>query len=157
MKADVKINGTELQITRSFAAPRAEVFAWWSEAEKLQQWSGCKDAIACEVEMDFRVGGGFKQKMTLDGKGTFTFTGKYDEIIVPERIAYHADFGMAVSRVLIEFFEENGGTKMVLTQSGLPDAAMCQIISQGTTESFAKLDALLGVRSPAGQATGANS
>ena len=101
----------QLQITRIFDAPRHLVFTWWSHAEKLQQWSGCKETTRCEIQMDFRVGGSFTQKMQIAGKGEFTFTGQYDEIIEPERIVYHADFGFAVTRVTVEFFEQGGQYK----------------------------------------------
>ncbi len=141
MKSEVKIIDNRLRITRVFDAPRGIVFGWWSEAEKLQQWSGCKDCTKCEIEMDFRVGGSFTQRMEIAGAGTFTFTGTYDEIVAPERISYRADFGRAVSHVLIEFFDRNGATKLVLTQDGFPDESMCKIVSQGTLESFDKLDA----------------
>jgi uncharacterized protein YndB with AHSA1/START domain len=133
----------QLQITRIFDAPRRLVFTWWSHAEKLQQWSGCKETTRCEIQMDFRVGGSFTQKMQIAGKGEFTFTGKYDEIVVPERIVYHADFGFAVMRVMVEFFEQNGQTKVVLTQEGFPDENLAKTVSQGTNESFDKLDSIL--------------
>lgn len=114
----------------------------------MQQWSGCKEATHCEIQMDFRVGGGFTQKMQIAGKGEFTITGKYDEIVVPEKIAYHADLGFGVTRVVIEFFEQGDRTKVVLTQEGLPDDFLSQTVSHGTTESFDKLDAILA-REPA--------
>jgi uncharacterized protein YndB with AHSA1/START domain len=142
MKSEVKITGRQLQITRVFDAPRRVVFGWWAEADKLQQWSGCKETTQCEIEMDFRTGGSFRQKMQIAGKGEFSFTGKYDEIVVPERIAYHADFGPLVSRVVIEFFAEGERTKMVLTQEGFPDEMFVKTVSQGTLESFDKLDRL---------------
>jgi uncharacterized protein YndB with AHSA1/START domain len=56
-----------LQITRVFDAPRALVFTYWTQAGKLQQWSGCKETTKCEIEMDFRVGGSFTQKMNIEG------------------------------------------------------------------------------------------
>jgi uncharacterized protein YndB with AHSA1/START domain len=133
----------QLRITRIFDAPRRLVFAWWSEAEKLQQWSGCKETTRCEIQMDFRVGGSFTQKMQIAGKGEFTFTGKYDEIVEPERIVYHADFGFAVMRVMVEFFEQNGQTKVVLTQEGFTDENLSKTVSKGTHESFDKLDSIL--------------
>src|SRR5580658_2030139 len=105
-----------LQITRIFDAPRELVFSWWADGEKMQQWSGCKEATRCRIQMDFRVGGGFTQKMQIAGKGEFTITGKYDEIVVPEKIVYHADLGFGVTRVLVEFHELGNRTKMVLTQ-----------------------------------------
>lgn len=75
MKSEVRISGNRLQITRVFDAPRHLVFGWWTQAEKLQQWSGCKDATRCEIDMDFRAGGSFTQKMQIAGKGEFTFAG----------------------------------------------------------------------------------
>src|ERR1035438_6172882 len=103
MRSEVNISGNRLQITRVFAAPRELVFAWWTQAEKLQQWSGCKEATQCEIEMDFRVGGAFTQKMQIAGAGQFTITGTYDEIVVPERIVYRANLGPCVTRVSVEF------------------------------------------------------
>jgi uncharacterized protein YndB with AHSA1/START domain len=146
MKSEVKIAGQRLQITRVFDAPRAVVFGWWSEAEKLQQWSGCKETTKCEVKMDFRVGGSFTQKMNIAGAGDFTLTGTYDEIVVPERISYRADMGYAITRILIEFFEQGGQTRVVLTQDGFPDQGLSKIVSQGTLESLDKLDATLAAQ-----------
>jgi len=143
MKSDVKITENRLQITRVFDAPRHLVFGWWAQAEKLQQWSGCKETTSCQVIMDFRVGGSFTQKMQIEGAGEFTFTGNYDEIVVPEKIVYHASIGQAVTRVSIEFYEEGNGTKVILTQDGFPNEFLCKTVSQGTTESFDKLDVLV--------------
>ncbi len=143
MKSEVKISGNRIQISRVFDAPRPLVFAWWTQAEKLQQWSGCKAATKCEIEMDFRVGGSFTQKMHIAGAGEFSFTGKYDEIIEPERISYHADFGQAITRVVVEFFEQGNQTRVVLTHDGFPNESFCKTVSQGTTESLDKLAAML--------------
>lgn len=143
MKSDVKIDGNRLTITRVFDAPRHLVFNWWRQPEKLQQWSGCKDATRCEITMDFRLGGSFTQKMQIKGAGEFSFTGTYDEIIVPEKIAYHADFGQAITRITVEFFEHGKGTRVVLTHEGLPDEIFCKNVAQGTAESFDKLDSFM--------------
>jgi uncharacterized protein YndB with AHSA1/START domain len=143
MKSEISISGNRLQIARIFDAPRRLVFGWWTEAEKLQQWSGCKEATKCEIEMDFRVGGSFTQKMQIAGAGEFSFSGTYDEIVEPEKIVYHANFGHAVTRVTVEFFEQGKGTKVVLTHEGCPDDFFCKTVSQGTAESLDKLDSLL--------------
>jgi uncharacterized protein YndB with AHSA1/START domain len=140
-----------LQITRVFDAPRELVFSWWTEGAKMQQWSGCKEATRCEIRMDFRVGGGFTQKMQIAGKGEFTITGKYDEIVAPERIAYHVDLGFGVTRVLVEFFDQGNRTKVVLTQEGFPDDFLSQTVSQGTTESFDKLESILAINAQVSQ------
>jgi uncharacterized protein YndB with AHSA1/START domain len=94
--------------------------------------------------MDFRVGGSFTQKMHSSGAGEFSFTGKYDEIVEPERIAYHADFGQAITRVVVEFFEQGNWTRVVLTHDGFPNESFCKTASEGTTESLDKLASMLG-------------
>ena len=143
MRSEVSISPNRVQITRRFDAPRALVFAFWKSPEKVKLWTGCKEATRCEVEMDFRVGGAFRQKMHIEGAGDFTLTGQYDEIVEPERIVYHANLGSATTRVTVEFFEQGGQTRMVLTHDGLPDEFHCKTVSQGTGESFDKLQRLL--------------
>jgi uncharacterized protein YndB with AHSA1/START domain len=140
-----------LQITRIFDAPRELVFRWWTDGEKMQQWSGCKEATRCEIQMDFRVGGGFTQKMQIGGKGEFTITGKYDEIVAPEKIVYRADLGFGVTRVQVEFIEHGSQTKVVLTQEGFPNDFLSQTVTQGTTESFDKLESILAREAPVSQ------
>jgi uncharacterized protein YndB with AHSA1/START domain len=146
MSSDVSINEGRLQITRLFQAPRSLVFAYWTQAQKLEQWSGCKDASSCQVEMDFRVGGSFVQKMQIKG-AEFTISGTYDEIVEPERISYQVDLGLGgVGHVVVEFIEHGSGTKVVLTQDGLPNETICKIVSQGTSESFDTLDQTLALQ-----------
>src|ERR1700733_11916894 len=142
MKSDVKITGDRLQITRVFDAPRERVFAAWKTRELLQRWSGCKETTRNDIEMDFRVGGSFTQKMDIEGAGQHTITGVYDEIIEPEKIVYHVNLGPATTRVVIEFREEGRQTRVVLTQEGFPDQTIVKIVSGGTLESLEKLEQL---------------
>jgi uncharacterized protein YndB with AHSA1/START domain len=143
MKSEVKVGDNQLQITRVFDAPRHLVFAFWKEVDRLQQWWGCKDTTQVECAMDFRVGGSFTCVMQIRGAGEFSYKGQYDEIIEPEKIAYHADFGPTTTRVVVEFIEQGAQTKMVLTQEGFPSQNICEMVSRGTAESFDKLEALV--------------
>jgi len=152
MKSDIKISGNRLEMTRIFDAPRDLVFSFWTTGEKLQQWSSCKEAIGCQVAMDFRVGGSFTQKMQLRVNGEtceFSVTGNYREIVEPERIVYQADFGLFATQVTVEFFEEGKGTRLVMTHEGCPDEFFGQNVSRGTSDSFEKLDSLLAVHAEA--------
>jgi uncharacterized protein YndB with AHSA1/START domain len=144
MKSEVSIVGNRLQVKRKFSASRDRVFSWWTKVEKLQQWSGCKEATSCEIKMDFRVGGTFTQTMHVAGAGEFTFTGHYDEIVEPERIVYHAKFGPVTTRVTVDFKERATGTEVVITHEGCPDGGFSKSISQGTSESLEALELLLG-------------
>src|SRR5258705_7884483 len=90
MRSEVKVSRNRLQITRTFDAPRNVVFGWWSQPEKLQQWSGCRDALKCEIEMDFRTGGFFKQKMQIAGHGEVLIAGRYAQNLEPQRIVFQS-------------------------------------------------------------------
>jgi uncharacterized protein YndB with AHSA1/START domain len=72
-----------------------------------------------------------------------SYKGQYDEIIEPEKIAYHGDFGGTTTRVVVEFIEQGKQTKMVLTQEGFPAQNIREMVSQGTTEALDKLDPML--------------
>src|ERR1700722_15958060 len=143
MKSELKIEGHRMQITRVFDAPRERVFLAWKSPELMQRWSGCKETSKVEITVDFRVGGSFTQKMDIEGAGTHTITGVYDEIIEPEKIAYHVNLGPATTRVVVEFIEQGPQTKVVLTQEGFPDQRFVKIVSVGTLESLEKLEHLL--------------
>ena len=146
MQSEIKNDGHRLEVARIFNAPRAQVFGWWADAAKFQQWSKCKEATKCEVTMDFRVGGSFTQHMWLTVHGEiceFTVAGTYTEIARPEKIAYDAHFGPVPVEVTVEFFEHPKGTKVVVTHEGLPDEFFGQNVSRGTEESFDQLEALL--------------
>ncbi len=145
MRSEVTISGNRVQVKRKFEAPRPLVFSWWTTAEKLQQWSGCKDAAKCEIDMDFRVGGSFVQKLHITGRGEFTIHGTYEEIVEPERIVYQAKYGLFSTRVTVEFSVDGDGTQVVITQDGVPEP-FSQTISGGTTESLDALAPLIGRR-----------
>jgi uncharacterized protein YndB with AHSA1/START domain len=149
VNSEVRIRANQIQITRVLDAPRPLVFSFWTTAEKLQQWSTCKEAIGCQVVMDFRVGGSFTQKMQLRVNGEtceIAITGTYDEIVEPEKIVYRADFGFVFTRATIEFFEQGKGTKVVVTHEGCPDEFFGQDVSRGTADSFEKLDSLVAAQ-----------
>jgi uncharacterized protein YndB with AHSA1/START domain len=148
MKSEVKVGDNRLQITRIFDAPRHLVFAFWKGVDRLEQWWGCKDTTKLECQIDFRPGGSFTCVMQIKGACEFTYKGIYDDIVEPDKIAYHADFGPVTTRVVVEFIELDQGaqTKMVLTQLGFPAQNVCEMVSRGTDESFDKLDALLASR-----------
>jgi uncharacterized protein YndB with AHSA1/START domain len=65
------------------------------------------------AESDGRTGGRFKIGFAgPDGKVAFDFTGTYDEVTAPERIAFTADDGRPMR---VEFSDQGGKTLVTLT------------------------------------------
>jgi uncharacterized protein YndB with AHSA1/START domain len=74
-------------ISRTFDAPREQVWKAWTERDQLMQWFGPKGFVMSEAKLDFRPGGSLHYCLRgPDGKemwGKFV----YREILPPERIA----------------------------------------------------------------------
>jgi uncharacterized protein YndB with AHSA1/START domain len=143
MKSEVSVLGNCLQVNRVFGAPRPQVFAWWTSAANLSKWSYCKEATSCEVEMDFRVGGSFTQRLMIGDVCALLICGTYKEIVEPERIVYDATFGEATAHVVIEFSEHPGGTRVALTHEHFNEEGYRSAVAQGTCESLEFLSSLL--------------
>jgi uncharacterized protein YndB with AHSA1/START domain len=74
-----------VEIRRRIRAPIAEVFDWWTQAEKVRQWMSPM-GIA-EVSMDLRVGGTFRIVMR-SGDTAIPHTGAFIEIETPIRLVF---------------------------------------------------------------------
>jgi uncharacterized protein YndB with AHSA1/START domain len=155
----------ELDIERTFDAPRELVFQAWSDPQHLARWWGPRDYTTTDWKIDFRVGGKYVYCMrSEDGEQAIWATGVYREIVPPERIVctdsfadengnvvpashYDMEGDFALEMILTITFEElpGGGTKMTLEHAGLPAGDMQEGAGIGWNESFDKLvEALAG-------------
>jgi uncharacterized protein YndB with AHSA1/START domain len=107
-----------LQRETHIAAPRASVFAFLTDPEKIVQWMGT------EVTTEVQPGGLY----LLKGVGSKTARGAFREVVPVHRLAY--SFGWEGSEVVppgsslieIDLVEQDGGTLLRMTHSGLPSA-----------------------------------
>jgi uncharacterized protein YndB with AHSA1/START domain len=120
--------GTTLRLERGFDAPREAVFDAWTSPEVLRQWWAAGTGWSTPVaEVDLRVGGRYRLSMQdPEATAPYTVVGEYVEVRRPERLSYTWSWeGDPVERagsrdtlVVVEFHEDGGGTKVVLTHSG---------------------------------------
>ncbi len=108
---------------RRIPAPIAEVFDWWTRADKLEQWMSPVGSAAASV--DLRVGGAFKIVMK-SGDTTISHTGAFVEIEPPTRLVFtwvSPYTGPDPSLVTVEL-EPDGenATQLRLVHSQLPSA-----------------------------------
>lgn len=121
----------ELQI----AAPPATVFAFLSDPEKILRWMGT------DADIEPRVGGIYQ----LNVSGTDMARGQFTEVIPVHRLAYSfgwdtdAEVPPGSSLIEIDLLDQDGGTLLRLTHSGLPNAKQCANHEEGWTFYLGRL------------------
>jgi uncharacterized protein YndB with AHSA1/START domain len=104
---------TQIEITRTFDAPRHLVYKAYTIPELVKRWWGGDRGEVTIAEVDLRVGGKWRYVMTANGGYEVGFHGKYREIVPNERLVYTETFeGMPEGEGLniVTFDEENGRT-----------------------------------------------
>jgi len=119
---------TAIQVRRTFAAPRTQVFQAWVDPQVMTQWfaRGPDMPPVTVVEADARVGGRYRVDCTCppDNK-VYKMTGTYSEVNPPTRLVFTwwwegAD--IEPSRVIVEFRELGpASTEVILTHELLPE------------------------------------
>ncbi|HEY1980538.1 MAG TPA: SRPBCC domain-containing protein [Xanthobacteraceae bacterium] len=143
----------EVTITRVFDAPRALVFAAWTDAKHLAQWWGPKDFTNPVCTIDPRVGGALRIHMRAPDGNIYPMKGEIREIAPPERlvftnIALDADDDVIIDGfTTVTFAEENGKTRLTIHTRGsaMVDYAANYLkgMEIGWTQSLDKLQAYL--------------
>ena len=107
--------------TREFEAPRALVFSAWTDPKHLAQWWGPFGFTTTTFSFDFRPGGVWRFVMHGPDGRDYQNRITFDEIVPPERIAYHHGGGDDVEpvqfRTTVTF--EDLGDKTRLTMHGV--------------------------------------
>jgi uncharacterized protein YndB with AHSA1/START domain len=148
---------TSLQVRRTFSASRERLFEAWTQREHLNQWMGRTKAGASTeyLELDLRLGGRYRiRTVTPEGHVYFVF-GVYREIRPPQKLSFtwewEKKFGPAgevfekleETLVTVEFLENGRETEIVLTHTGLPNAASRDRHQHGWTGCFDALASIL--------------
>jgi uncharacterized protein YndB with AHSA1/START domain len=145
----------ELTIVRVFDAPRALVFAMWTEPRHLAQWWGPKDFTNPVCEVDLRVGGMLRIVMRSPEGNRHPVKGIFREIVAPEKLVFTNDAIDEEGHLLLEglttvtFAEKNGKTEMTLHTRvvGVAEIAAQMIggMNEGWTQSIDRLEMLVAI------------
>lgn len=115
------IKPAPLEISRTFAAAREQVFKAWSSAEHIKRWFSPEGYTVPEAEIDFRPGGVCAICMRSPEGQDFWSRGKYLEILPPERLVFTS--GIAVgdepkftAHTTVTFAADGAGTRMTVRQ-----------------------------------------
>jgi uncharacterized protein YndB with AHSA1/START domain len=106
---------TQIEITRTFDAPRHLVYEAYTTPELIKRWWGGDRGDVTLAEVDLRVGGKWRYVMTANGGYEVGFHGVYREIVPNERLVFTETFeGMPEGEALniVTFDDENGRTRL---------------------------------------------
>jgi uncharacterized protein YndB with AHSA1/START domain len=110
---------------RVFDAPRELVFSTFADPEHLAQWWGPNGFTLTTHSFDFRVNGVWRFVMHGPDGRDYQNRVTYDEIVPPERIAYHHGGGDDVEPVQFRTtvtFEDLGGRTRIVWRGMFPSA-----------------------------------
>jgi uncharacterized protein YndB with AHSA1/START domain len=115
----------EVFMRREFAAPRAALFAAWTDERLIARWWASRDYTTVACTMDVRPGGAWSRRlMAADGK-LISEHGIYREVVVPERLVftYSSEGARVVDRetlVTVTFIDRGPRTVLIQRHSELP-------------------------------------
>lgn len=144
----------ELKLSREIRAPRERVFDAFVTEQAMRQWMCPRGMTMPALELDARVGGGFRLTMRARDGDQFTAVAAYREIARPERIVYTWQWvgeGMPNIETLITvtFAERGGATEVRMIHTGFPDQGLADSHQEGWGSCFNRLADLLDPRGTA--------
>jgi uncharacterized protein YndB with AHSA1/START domain len=147
--------GLTLRLGRVLPAPRQLVFRACTEPDELAQWWGPHGFTTPEVDLDLRVGGGYRFGMQPPDGELFHLSGEFREIEPPARLVYtfrweEPDPEDRETLVTMTLQDRGDSTEVALVQSGFATEARRALHVDGWTDCLERLQDLLSSRRSAG-------
>jgi uncharacterized protein YndB with AHSA1/START domain len=118
-------------VRRLIAAPRAEVFAAWADAEGMGEWMCPGEVVRAEADLDVRVGGRFRIVMRTASE-EIVHTGMYKVVEPPAKLVFTwVAAGLPETLVTVELFERGEQCELVLTHELFPRADVADRYGNG--------------------------
>ncbi|MBG0817956.1 SRPBCC family protein [Planomonospora sp. ID82291] len=142
--------GTELVLTRAFAAPRRLVFDAFTRPELLRRWHGARGWHLVVCEVDLRPGGAWRFVSRGPGGAELGQGGVFHEIDAPGRLVQsevHDGWEAGEALVTTLFAERDGRTTMTATvrypSREIRDSVLRTPMERGAGEAYDRLAELL--------------
>jgi uncharacterized protein YndB with AHSA1/START domain len=115
----------EVYMRREFAAPRAVVFAAWTDERLIARWWASRDYTTVACKMDVRPGGAWSRRLMAPDGRLISEHGVYHEVVAPERLVFtYSSEGVRIvdreTLVTVTFIDRGGRTVLTLRHSELP-------------------------------------
>jgi len=115
-----------LEIKRFINAPRARVYAAWTDPVQLKEWWGPETVRTRNFAADVRVGGKYRWDLINQQDEEMSVFGEYRELVPDKKIVFTwkwDDDDVWENRnsvVTVELFDAAGGTELHLRHEQLP-------------------------------------
>ncbi len=141
-------NDLTLHLERILPAPRPLVFRAQTEPDLLAEWWGPAGFSAPSIELDLRVGGGYRIAMQPPDGDLFYLSGEFVEVDPPNRLAYtfrweDPDPDDRETIVTFSLDDRGGSTQVSVDQGVFATEARRALHDQGWTESLDRLQELV--------------
>ena len=141
------MQATALSLSRIIRAPRADVFAAWTDPEALREWWGPGPVTCPEAHVDLREGGDYRlANREVDGSITW-ISGRFERVRPPEELVYTWAVSILPNEpttlVRVRFLPHPDGTELQLTHERFALEAVRDMHIQGWGGCIDKLEAML--------------
>jgi imidazolonepropionase-like amidohydrolase/uncharacterized protein YndB with AHSA1/START domain len=154
--SDESSTGLILVVEHHFAASPEAVLRAWTEPDAVARWF-THGAYVHWIEppvIDLRPGGLYRWSVVSDSnsRDIFAFRGRYRVVKAAEELVFRWEWqvlpidgveGPGNTVVKVQFLRESGGTRLVLTQTGLPSQAARDAHEKGWRRCFEGMSAYL--------------
>ena len=140
--------GFALELGHTFPATREQIFAALTEPPELVTWWGPSGFTTPEIELELRVGGGYRLGMQPPDGELFHLSGEFLEIEPPSSLAYtfrweepDPEDRVTVVRLTVAAASAASAdvTELSLRHSGFATEARRALHHAGWTDSFQRL------------------
>jgi uncharacterized protein YndB with AHSA1/START domain len=142
---------TEIRMTRTFDAPRELVWRLWTDAERIPEFWGWRQAVTTVHAWDLRPGGAWRISSKAPDGAVWKFSGEFREVQPQELLVWTFGYDGMTEEPLVEslrFEEHEGRTTLVSTSSFATqearDAMLGTGMEQGAAETYDRFEELLG-------------
>jgi len=115
-----------LTINRRLNAPRAKVYAAWTDPSLLSGWFGYPQIRKAHTELDVRAGGRYRIVMFGEDGAPLELSGVYREVVPNEKLVFTWAWGGTPDReslVSVQLRDDGAGTLLTLMHEQFFDDA----------------------------------
>jgi uncharacterized protein YndB with AHSA1/START domain len=140
---------TSLHIKRFINAPRARVYAAWTDPAQLKEWWGPESVRTRNFAADVRVGGEYRWDLINQEDEEMSVFGEYRELVPEKKIVFTwkwDDGDVWENRnsvVTVELFDAAGGTELHLRHEQLPSTESRDRHNEGWNSVLDRLEKFL--------------